>query len=172
VGRVATVVVVLLGIGWIPIMQNISGVLYEYLQSVQSYIAPPITAVFLLGVFSKRINARGAFVTLAAGMAVGFLRIALELNLDALAPGGWLHTLGSVNFLTFASWFFLFCVCLCVLVSLSAPAPSPDKIQGLTMGTLSAEQRQLNRASYNAWDILLSLVVIALVAGVMIGFAG
>ena len=172
VGRVATVVVVLLGIAWIPIMQNISGVLYEYLQSVQSYIAPPITAVFLLGVFSRRMNSRGAFVTLVVGMLVGFLRIALELRLDSLPVGSWLYSLGSINFLTFASWFFLFCVCVCVLASWTAPAPAAEKIQGLTMRTITPEQQQLNRASYNVWDIVLSLIVVALVAGVMIGFAG
>ena len=42
VGRIATVIVVILGILWIPLMKYISGTLYQYLQSVQSYIAPPI----------------------------------------------------------------------------------------------------------------------------------
>src|SRR5690606_5897198 len=69
-GQIATVVVVIIGIIWIPIMANISGVLYEYLQSVQSYIAPPITAVFLLGIFYKRINAKGALSTLIFGFVV------------------------------------------------------------------------------------------------------
>ena len=55
-GQIATIIIVIIGIAWIPIMANISGVLYEYLQKVQSYIAPPITAIFLLGIFYKRIN--------------------------------------------------------------------------------------------------------------------
>src|SRR5690625_7374660 len=70
VGRVATGIVVVLGILWIPVMANISGVLYEYLQSVQSYIAPPITAVFLLGIFFRRINSAGALATLLFGFLV------------------------------------------------------------------------------------------------------
>ena len=78
VGRIATAIVVVLGILWIPIMQNISGVLYEYLQSVQSYIAPPITAVFLLGIFFKRINSQGAMATLIAGISVAVIRLTLE----------------------------------------------------------------------------------------------
>jgi SSS family solute:Na+ symporter len=172
IGRIATAIVVLLGIAWIPIMQNISGVLYEYLQSVQSYIAPPITAVFLLGIFYKRINQKGALFTLIAGMAIAFIRIGLELAINHLEPGSVLHTLGSTNFLTFAAWFFLFCVILCLVVSWLTPAPSEEQIQGLTFATLSDEQRKANRASYNFWDIAFSLIVIGIVVYVMVSFTG
>jgi SSS family solute:Na+ symporter len=172
IGRIATAIVVLLGIAWIPIMQNISGVLYEYLQSVQSYIAPPITAVFLLGIFYKRINQKGALFTLIAGMVVAFIRIGLELAINHLEPGSVLHTIGSTNFLTFAAWFFLFCVILCLVVSWLTPAPSEEQIQGLTFATLSDEQRKANRASYNFWDIAFSLIVIGIVAYVMVSFTG
>lgn len=172
IGRIATALVVLLGIAWIPIMQNISGVLYEYLQSVQSYIAPPITAVFLLGIFYKRINNKGALVTLVVGMIAAFIRIGLELAIDSFEPGTMLHTLGSANFLSFAAWFFLFCVILCLITSWLTPAPQDAQIQGLTFGTLSAEQRLANRNSYNFWDIAFSLLVIGLVAYVMISFTG
>jgi SSS family solute:Na+ symporter len=172
IGRIATAIVVVLGIAWIPIMQNISGVLYEYLQSVQSYIAPPITAVFLLGIFYSRINSKGALITLIVGMAVAFIRIGLELAINALEPGSILYIIGSTNFLTFAAWFFLFCVILCLVVSWLTPAPSPEQIHGLTFSTLSAEQKLANRASYNFWDIAFSLIVIAIVAYVMISFTG
>ena len=84
VGRVATGIVVILGVAWIPVMQNISGVLYEYLQSVQSYIAPPITAVFLLGIFFKRINARGAMATLVSGLVIAVIRLTLALSKHSL----------------------------------------------------------------------------------------
>lgn len=172
IGRVATVIVVILGILWIPIMQNISGVLYEYLQSVQSYIAPPITAVFLLGIFSKRINAKGALSTLVMGLIVAVFRIILELLAPGLEPGSVLHSIGSLNFLSFAAWFFLVCVIWCIVVSLFTPAPKPEQVQGLTFGSLTEEQKQANRNSYNVWDIILSLAVIALVAYVMISFTG
>ncbi len=172
IGRIATAIVVVLGIAWIPIMQNISGVLYEYLQSVQSYIAPPITAVFLLGIFYKRINSKGALATLIVGMMVAFIRIGLELAVSKLEPGSILYILGNTHFLTFAAWFFLFCVILCLTVSWLTPAPSDEQIQGLTLVTLSVEQKQANRASYNFWDIAFSLIVIAIVAWVMISFTG
>lgn len=85
-GQIATIVVVIIGIFWIPIMSNISGVLYEYLQSVQTYIAPPIAAVFIMGIMHKRINAQGAYVTLISGFIIGFGRIFLEILSDSLNP--------------------------------------------------------------------------------------
>ncbi|HZB14733.1 MAG TPA: sodium:solute symporter [Chryseolinea sp.] len=172
IGRIATVIVVILGILWIPIMQNISGVLYEYLQSVQSYIAPPITAVFLLGIFHKRINSTGALTTLIVGLIVAFLRIALELASDSLDPNGIIYALAKANFLTFAAWFFLFSIIICVVASLLTPAPSPEQIQGLTYSTVTQEQKDANRNSYNIWDIVFSLIVVGIVIYVMISFTG
>jgi solute:Na+ symporter, SSS family len=172
VGRIATGIVVVLGILWIPIMQNISGVLYEYLQSVQSYIAPPIAAVFLLGIFHKRINSRGALTTLIVGMAVVFIRLSLELASDSLNPDSFLYAFGNVNFLTFSSWFFLFSILVCLVVSMTSAAPSAEQIKGLTFSTLSAEQKTENRASYNTWDIVFSLVVLAIVVYIMTSFTG
>ncbi|MFM1877254.1 MAG: hypothetical protein RLZZ241_120 [Bacteroidota bacterium] len=171
-GQIATVIVVLIGIVWIPIMANISGVLYEYLQSVQSYIAPPIAAVFLLGIFYKRINGQGAFVTLIAGFVVGAMRIGLELAKDTLDPTSIWYTLGATNFLTFAAWFFLFCVVLLLTVSWLTPAPAPEKVANLTFGTLTAEARSQNKNSYNWKDITISLVIVAIVIGIMIWFNG
>lgn len=171
-GQVATTIVVIIGIIWIPIMANISGVLYEYLQSVQSYIAPPIAAVFLLGIFYKRVNAQGAFVTLVAGFIGGALRIVLELNKDHLEPGGLWHLLGASNFLVFACWFFLFCILLLLGVSLLSPPPSEAQLKNLTYATISPEEKQNNRNSYNWKDILVSLIILAIVIGVMLTFNG
>ena len=172
IGRIATGIVVLLGIAWIPIMQGISSTLYEYLQSVQSYIAPPITAVFLLGIFFRRINSKGAMATLLGGLIVAIIRLVLELNRDSFEPGTFAYVIGNTNFLTFAAWFFLFCVIVCVTVSLLTKAPDPEQIKGLTYSSLTEEQKQSNRNSYNAWDIILSLAVIGIVAFVMISFTG
>jgi len=172
VGRIATTIVVLLGILWVPIMQNISGVLYEYLQSVQAYIAPPIAAVFILGIFSKRINAKGAMATLIAGLIVAAFRLMLELNKDALAPGSLLHTLGASNFLNFAAWFFLFSVLVAVVVSLLTPPPAPEQISGLTFGTLTEQQRADNRSSYTGWDIAVSALIVGIVIYIMASFTG
>ncbi|MDT0690536.1 sodium:solute symporter [Salegentibacter sp. F188] len=171
-GQIATVFIVIVGIIWIPIMANISGVLYEYLQKVQSYIAPPITAVFLLGIFYKRINAQGAFITLIVGFIVGASRIVLELMKESLDPDGFLFLLGDINFLTFAAWFFLFCVILITVVSLATSIPSREKIFNLTFQTISPEEKANNKNSYNWVDIAVSILVLILVAGVMLFFNG
>ncbi|SDF03631.1 solute:Na+ symporter, SSS family [Pricia antarctica] len=171
-GQIATVFVVIVGIIWIPIMANISGVLYEYLQSVQSYIAPPITAVFILGIFYKRINATGAISTLVMGIVVAVLRIVLELVKDNLDPDGFLFKIGDMNFLSFGAWFFLFCLLFLTVVSLLTKAPDKEKIINLTFGTITEEEKQNNKNSYNWLDIAISILIIIIVAGVMVFFNG
>jgi SSS family solute:Na+ symporter len=171
-GQIATVFVVIIGIIWIPIMANISGVLYEYLQSVQSYIAPPITAVFLLGIFYKRINATGAFYTLVMGIVVAFLRITLELVKHNLDADGVLFYLGDMNFLTFGAWFFLFCLIFLVVVSLLTKAPDKEQIVNLTFGTITEEEKKRNKSSYNWVDVTVSIIIILIVIGIMIFFNG
>ncbi|TLP72732.1 sodium:solute symporter [Maribacter sp. ACAM166] len=171
-GQIATVGVVIIGIIWIPIMANISGVLYEYLQSVQSYIAPPITAVFILGIFYKRINAIGALSTLVMGIVVAFTRIVLELIKDNLNPDGFLFKMGDMNFLSFGAWFFLFCLIFLTVVSLLTKAPDKEKIINLTFGTITEEEKQNNKNSYNWLDIAISILIIIIVAGVMLFFNG
>jgi SSS family solute:Na+ symporter len=171
-GQIATVIVVIIGIIWIPIMANISGVLYEYLQKVQSYIAPPITAVFLLGIFHKRINAQGAYVTLVVGFIVAAFRIVLELIKDSLNIDSLLFKLGDMNFLTFGAWFFLFCIILTILVSIVTKAPTEEKVVNLTFGTISEAEKVKNKSSYGFVDIAISVIVVALVIAVMIFFNG
>ena len=171
-GQIATVLVVIIGIIWIPIMANISGVLYEYLQSVQSYIAPPITAVFILGIFYKRINATGAFATLVMGIIVAFFRIVLELTKGNFDPDSFLFKLGDMNFLSFGAWFFLFCLVFMVVVSLSTKEPDREKIVNLTFGTITEEEKKNNKNSYNWVDIAISVLIIIIVIGVMVFFNG
>ena len=172
IGQLATAIVVLIGIVWIPIMQNISGVLYEYLQKVQSYIAPPIAAVFLLGIFYKRVNKQGAFITLVTGFIIGAFRIVLELVANQLNSDGILYYLGTMNYLVFGGYFFLISILTLVGVSLINPAPSLQEIENLTFSTLSKESIASNKNSYNRWDIIITLAVVALVIGVMIFFNG
>ena len=171
-GQIATVFVVIVGVIWIPIMANISGVLYEYLQSVQSYIAAPITAVFLLGILHKRINGTGAFVTLIVGLLLGALRIVLEISKESLNPDGFLFYLGDMNFLVFGAWFFLFSVLLAIVVSLVTQKPTKEKVLNLTFSTITAEEKVKNRNSYNRIDVIISILVVIVVIWVMLFFNG
>jgi SSS family solute:Na+ symporter len=169
VGRLATGVVVVSGILWIPFMKYISGELYHYLQSVQSYLAPPIFAVFFLGIFWKRINSRGALTALIGGFVLGMLRLIAELNKDSL--GGWLHTFADVNFLYFCVYLTLVCIGMMVVVSMFTRPPSYEKIDGLTYATTAARDKQASRASWTTRDLILSLVILAIIAAVLIYFS-
>jgi SSS family solute:Na+ symporter len=169
VGRIATGVAVVLGMIWIPIMKGISGVLYQYLQSVQSYLAPPIAAVFLLGVFSKRINAKGAYSGMVIGFVVGMVRIILELNKDHLT--GFLYSFATVNFLYFCISLFVFSIAWMVTVSLLTEKPKEEQLKGLTFATTVAADRLASRASWNRMDVILSLIVIVFIVCVFLYFS-
>ena len=169
VGRIATAFVVVLGMIWIPVMKGISDILYQYLQSVQSYLAPPIAAVFLLGVFSKRINGKGAFTAMVVGFVIGILRIVLELNKHHL--GGLLYSFATVNFLYFCILLFLFSICLMIIISLLSERPSAEQLNGLTYGTTVAEDKARSRASWNKADVVLSLIVVVIIIATFIYFS-
>jgi SSS family solute:Na+ symporter len=169
VGRIATGVVVLLGMVWIPLMGRISNTLYQYLQSVQSYLAPPIAAVFLLGVFYKRINGKGAITTMVVGFIIGLLKLTLEMMKDDLT--GPLHAFATINFLYFCIYLFLFSIALLVIVSLLTPAPDREHIRGLTFATTVAEDKAASRASWNATDVWLSAIVVLIIISIFIYFS-
>jgi SSS family solute:Na+ symporter len=169
VGRIATVAVVLLGMAWIPLMGRISNTLYQYLQSVQSYLAPPIAAVFLLGVFFKRINGKGAFTAMVVGFIIGIIKLSLELFQNDLT--GVFHQFATINFLYFCIYLFLFSIVLMIIVSLLTPKPDEEHIKGLTFATTVAEDRAASRASWNTRDVILSLIIVLIVVAVFIYFS-
>lgn len=172
VGRIATGVVVVLGMLWIPIMEKIGGgVLYQYLQSVQSYIAPPIAAVFLLAILWKRINAHGAIATLFFGLIMGTLRIIAELTVSP-EDTGFVHLFATINFAHMAIFMFLACVVVCISVSLATPAQDLAKIEGLAMGTLSESQKLENKKSFGPLDIAVSVALVIIISFILIYFTG
>src|SRR5210317_675280 len=123
-GRIATFFVVGLGLLWIPIISRLSDGLYEYLQNVQAYISPPIAAVFLLGIFYKRINANGAIATLIGGFIIGFGKLTLEIVKSGFTEGSFLYAVADINWLVFGAYFFAMCIGIAVAVSMMYPAPS------------------------------------------------
>jgi SSS family solute:Na+ symporter len=175
VGRVATAVVVGCGLVWIPIMKKISEGhtgLYDYLQNVQGFLAPPITAVFLLGLFSKRINARGAIWGLGAGFVLGMTKLTLQtMTKSGLVSGGLAGTIGDLNAYYFAGLLFLFSVALVVAVSLATPPPDEARIAGLTFASVTPEQRARNRASWGAPEVMGTALVLGLVLGLYLYFS-
>ena len=145
VGRLATVIMVGLGLLWIPFMKYINAQLYVYLQSVQAYISPPIAAAFLIGVFWPRATGAGALAALLTGLVLGAARFLLELGYagQQMAPG-LLQTYVRMNFLHFAVVMFVICVAVLVGVSLATPAPDRRKVAGLTWAT---EEQQIDMSA-------------------------
>lgn len=171
VGRIATAVIVLLGMAWIPLMGRIDDGLYNYLQSVQSYLAPPIAAVFLLGVFFKRLNAQGAYSSMVIGFILGMAKLTLQIFQHDLIPGSFWHSFATMNFLYFCIYLFVFSIAVLVIVSLSTPPPPDEKTAGLTFATTVAEDKAASRASWNAWDVALSVIVLVVILSIFAYFS-
>ncbi len=176
VGRVATVFVVLAGLAWIPVMAQISdGGLYQYLQSVQGYLAPPITAVFLLGLLWKRTNSTAAVVGLVSGFAIGLGKTVVQAVYGA-AEGkrndpAILAWIGDFNFLYFSSALFVVSLTIIVVTTLLTERHDEAKIASLTWGGGSEEDRREVRESWTGVDIFLTALVLGLVLGVYVYFS-
>lgn len=172
-GKIATGFIVVLGIIWIPIMEKIGGgVMYQYLQNVQSYIAPPVTAVFLLGILWKRINAKAAITTLLAGLGLLIFRLGSEIYYQPEIEAGKVldgisYAFATINFAHMAIFMFIFSVILCVSVSLLTSPPDYKRIIGLSFGTLTDEQKAEHKNSYELIDLILSVILVLLVIGVL-----
>jgi len=131
VGRISAGVMVFLGLAWIPLMKFVNSQIYLYLQSVQAYIAPPIAACFLLGLFFRRLNGTGAMASLVTGLVLGVLRLVLELTNKAtgggLEPGTPWHWIATINFLHYAVLLFVICTVVLFVVSMLTPPPPATK---------------------------------------------
>ena len=178
IGKIATFVIVLLGIIWIPIMDKIGGgVMYQYLQNVQSYIAPPVTAVFLLGIIWRRVTSDGAIYTLLSGLILLILRLGSEIYfqeeiLSGTGGHGIAFTFATINFAHMAIFMFIFSVFICMCVSLMTVQPDYGKIEGLSFGTMTHQMKKEFQNSFNKTDLILSLVLVGLVISILIYFTG
>jgi len=171
VGRIATGAIVVLGLLWIPIMPMISkGGLYQYLQNVQGYLAPPITAVFLLGLFNDRINNRGAVWGLGLGFGLGMMKLTIQAFFGAgkIETPSFLATIGDFNFLYFSGVLFLICSVIIVGMSYTSTRPDRDQIRGLTYSSIDSE---LVRASWDRKDVIATGIVLGLVATMYVYFS-
>ncbi len=170
VGQIATGLLVILGLLWIPFIKSISGQLYKYLQSVQAYISPPIAAVFLLGLFIKRLNGRGAMASLIVGFILGIGRLVAEINKDQLS--GLLYNYADINFLHFAVFLFIVCSVVLIVVSLSAPQPSDEKLKNLTYATTLKTAELEYDPLWRRRDVILSVLLSLTVFAIWIYFRG
>ena len=115
IGRITTIVVMVLGAAWAPQIQRFES-LFQYLQAVLAYISPPIVACFLVGIFWKRANGPGAFAALMTGMVAGIVLVVTQ-------PG--------IHFLYVAALLFALCVLVIIIVSSLTTPPPSEKVEEL-----------------------------------------
>jgi SSS family solute:Na+ symporter len=175
VGRGVTLIMVGLGILWVPFIKYLSSEVYIYLQSVQAYISPPIAAVFLFGVFWPRANRHGAIAALVSGAVLGAIRFILEVQRDSVLVAGtpWLARLVAINFLHFAILIFVVSAAVLVVVSLATAPERREKLRGLTFATLEGEYaaKYAGGRSVVQVQIAASVALAAAVIGLWIYFA-
>jgi solute:Na+ symporter, SSS family len=175
-GRVATSVMVLIGLLWIPVIQGGKG-LYDYLQGVQAYLAPPIFVVFFFGVFMKRLNAKGCLAALITGFAMGLFRLAVDTPVKLIGDfsyqnGSFLWIINNTFFQYYSLLIFIVCAIVMIVVSYMTEAPAYANLNGLTYGTLSDTDRKESRSSWTVGDLISSVLVVAIIIAVYLFFRG
>ena len=176
IGRVATAVMVLVGLLWIPVIQGGKG-LYDYLQGVQAYLAPPIFVVFFFGIYMKRLNAKGCIASMTVGFLMGLFRLAVDTPIKladnfSYEKGSFLWIVNNVFFQYYSLLITIVCIIVFIAVSYATPAPAYDRISGLTFSTMTEEDRLKTKSSWETKDVVSSVIVIALILAAYLYFRG
>ncbi len=174
-GRVATTVMVLIGLAWVPVIRGADEGLYYYLQGVQGYLAPPIFVVFFFGVFMKRLNAKGCLAALIAGFAMGVFRLAVDTPLtlglqgfeNGYAENSFLWIISNIYFQYYSLLIFLVSAAAAIIVSRMTEPPDPAQIEGLTYATVSQADRLESRQSWGWGEVIASAMVLV---GILIAY--
>jgi len=178
-GRIATTVMVLIALMWIPVVQGAHS-LYDYLQTVQGYLAPPIFVVFFFGVFWKRLNAKGCLWAMIVGFTLGIFRMLVDtpvtMKLGGFAhgytPGSLLWIINNINFQYFSILITLVSAVVMVMVSYASPDPDYVRIKSLTFGTATAEDKTKTYASWDWREVAASCFILVCILGAYLYFRG
>jgi SSS family solute:Na+ symporter len=175
-GRIAMTIMVLIGLLWIPVIRGGKG-LYDYLQGVQAYLAPPIFVVFFLGVFFKRLNAKGCLWALIVGEVLGLIRMGIDTPVKLLhdfqyTEGSFLWIMNNIFFQYYSLFIFVVSIVVMIVVSYMTAPPSYEKINGLTYGTTTIEDREKSRSSWTKSDVIFSVVLCIIIVAIYMYFTG
>ncbi len=178
-GRIATVTMVVIALLWIPVVQGAHS-LYNYLQAVQGYLAPPIFVVFFFGVFWKRLNAQGCLWAMVVGFSLGLFRMLVDTPVtlglkgfeNGYAQGSFLWVVNNIYFQYFSVLITVVSAIVMVGVSYLTGQPDYVRIKGLSFGTVTAEDRAQTHASWDWRDIAASAVVLGVIIAGYLYFRG
>ena len=170
---------VIIALAWIPVIKGAHG-LYDYLQAVQGYLAPPIFVVFFLGVGFKRLNAKGCLAAMVVGFVLGIFRMLVDTPVTmkltgfehGYTPGTFLWIVNNIFFQYFSVLICLICIAVMVAVSYATQPPPLEQIRGLTFGTVTKEQRRQSRSSWSWHEVVASLLIVAAIVGAYLYFTG
>jgi len=178
-GRIATTVMVLIALAWIPVVQGAHS-LYDYLQSVQGYLAPPIFVVFFFGVFWKRLNAKGCLWAMVVGFALGLFRMLVDTPVtmkltgfeSGYTEGSFLWIINNINFQYFSILITLVSAIVMVAVSYATCEPDYEHIKGLAFGTATTDDKAYTRGSWDWREVAASGVILVCILGAYLYFRG
>jgi SSS family solute:Na+ symporter len=175
-GRIATAVMVGIAMAWIPVVKGAHG-LYNYLQAIQGYLAPPIFVVFFFGVFWKRLNAAGCLWAMVIGFIVGVFRMLVDtpctLNPNfQYAEGSFFWIVNNINFQYFSILITIISALVMIIFSYLTPPPNEAQITGLTFATATAEDKARTRASWSAREVVASVAILVCILFAYLYFRG
>jgi SSS family solute:Na+ symporter len=175
-GRIATAACVVIAMFWIPVVKGAEG-LYNYLQAVQGYMAPPIFVVFFFGVFWKRLNSQGCFWAMIVGFVIGIFRMVVDTPvtmkiIDQYPEGSFLWIVNNINFQYFSILITVVSAIVMVVVSYATAAPDYSKISSLTFATETVEDKAKTRASWSGKEVAASAFILACILGAYLYFTG
>ena len=167
IGRYSAVVIMLLAMVWSTQGGRYSSI-FEAINAIASNIAPPITTVFLWGVFWRRGTKEAAISTLFFGFLLGAAAFILDLPVfgsEKIITHRW-----GIPFMMQAWWGFCITSVFYVIVSLCTPKPSPEQLEGLTWKNPLAILTQDRLKSANdprviAGVLLLATIVLYIIFG-------
>ena len=107
--------------------------------------------------------------TLIVGLVLGFTRL-FTMIINPEAHNAFTYIFNEMNVYAFCVWMFLFCICLAIVITLLTPQPKPEQVQGLCFGTATEEQKAVTRASWNKWDVIHSVIILAFTVAFYIYF--
>lgn len=154
VGRIISIIVLIIAVLWAPQIGSRFGTLLKYYQEMLSMMAPPVVAAFIIGIFWKRANARGAFTGLIAGIILGAVNIVFKINTGT-------SIFGEMHFLLTVPIYFGWSMAVIAIVSILTEKPEKHKLEGYTWSiddfkkeTIELRQDSIFK-SYRFWSVLL-----------------
>lgn len=174
-GQIATIILVVLAAAWVPFIEKVSDSLWQYLQLVISYTAPPAVATFVLGLFWSRASSTGSIVSLLFGFVFAVTMLIMQVYVNSLGPDAdipaWMEAATGIHFLLMAFILWLLCMAIHVVVSLATAPPTQEQVRDLTWNKkiFNEETREMKGLPWYQNYRVLALILL-LITAVVVGY--